>query len=413
MKTITPFQAMLKQLDTAAGEARLDPAIHAALRQPMRTLIASIPIKTCSGELQVFTAYRCQYNNALGPTKGGIRYNPNVDLDEVEALAGWMTWKCAALGLPYGGAKGGVQCDPKALGAREVESISRGYVRAMAEWIGPDEDIPAPDMNTNEQTMAWMMDEYSKIEGKLVPGVVTGKPVSLQGSHGRKSATGRGGMFTTLKACAAFRMKPSGSTVAVQGFGNVGSFAAQLLHDKRCKVVAVSDSRGGAYNPKGLDPYKVAEHKEKTGSVLGFKGAKDITNKDLLELKCDVLVPAALENQITRENAGNVRARMVVELANGPTTPDADRVLHEKGIPVVPDILANAGGVTVSYFEWLQNRVGEYWGEDEVNCRLKQKMENAFDAVLRVSKQREIPMRTAAYYIALKRIEEAMLMRGS
>jgi len=359
----------------------------------------------------VFTGYRVQYNDALGPTKGGIRYHPDLTLDEVVALSAWMTWKTAVTGLPLGGGKGGIRCNPKEMSARELERLTRGYARAFAKYIGPYTDIPAPDVYTDSQTMAWIMDEYSEMIGYNAFGVVTGKPVRVGGSLGRNEATSRGVMYTVIEAAKHLGMELAKSTVVVQGFGNVGYHAARLLHGLGCKIVAVSDSKGGIYNPKGLDPQKVFDYKTSTDSVVGYKGCKNLTNEEILEVECDILVPAALESQITRTNAGKIKAKMIAEGANGPTTPEADEILFRDGVFVVPDILANSGGVIVSYFEQVQNQMNYYWTEEEVRNKLEHTIVNAFKEILAVAQQYNVNMRVAAYMNAVKRVAEAMLVR--
>jgi glutamate dehydrogenase len=363
------------------------------------------------GNTRIFMGIRVQYNDALGPTKGGIRYFPEITADEVTALAAWMTWKTAVVGLPLGGGKGGIRCNPKEMSKTELERLTRAYTRAMSRFIGPYTDIPAPDVYTDAQTMAWIMDEYSQIVGYNAFGVVTGKPVNVGGSLGRNEATSLGLTYTIINAASRLGIKLKGASVAVQGYGNVGYHAARLLHEQGCKIIAVSDSKGGIYNPEGLDPQKVLKHKEKTGSVVGYPGSNMISNEQLLELQCDVLVPAALENQITKANAGNIKARIVGEGANGPTTPQADEILFESGVFVIPDILANAGGVTVSYFEQVQNQMNYYWTEEEVRAKLKTIMDKAFESVVDMSEEHNVNMRTAAYMLAVKRVADAMEAR--
>jgi glutamate dehydrogenase (NAD(P)+) len=353
-----------------------------------------------------------QHNLSRGPAKGGIRYHPDVTLDEVRALAMWMTWKCAVVGIPYGGAKGGVVCNPKQMSERELERLTRRFTSEIIMFIGPDSDIPAPDVNTDAQTMAWIMDTYSMTKGYSVPAVVTGKPVEIGGSLGRREATGRGVMFTTREALKHLGMPIEGVRVVVQGFGNVGAIGAELLQELGCTVIAVSDSRGGVYNPKGLDARDVMRHKKETGAVAGYPGTDAVTNKELLELDCEVLVPAALENEITKENADRLKARVIAEGANGPTTPEADDILFDKGSFVIPDILANAGGVTVSYFEWVQGLQNFFWTEEEVNQNLEKIMVKAFQDVLAISQRREVNMRIAAYILAIDRVATATLLRG-
>ncbi|MEM2937641.1 MAG: Glu/Leu/Phe/Val dehydrogenase [Thermoplasmata archaeon] len=410
---LNPFKIAQEQLDKAAKVMNLEPGVHAILREPMRILEVTIPVKMDDGTIKVFKGFRVQYNDARGPTKGGIRFHPQETLDTVKALAAWMTWKTAVVDIPYGGAKGGVICDPKSMSEAEIERLSRGYIRAIGRFIGPEKDIPAPDVYTTPQIMAWMMDEYSKIVGYNAPGVITGKPIEVGGSLGRGDATARGGMFCLREAAKKIKLDLSKATVAIQGYGNAGQFAHKLVTEMfGAKVVAVSDSKGGIYDEKGLDFQKVLQHKEKTGSVINYPGAKDITNEELLELKVDVLIPAALENQITGNNANKIKAKIVLELANGPTTPEADEILYKKGILDIPDFLANAGGVTVSYFEWVQNINGFYWTLDEVYQRLDQKMTKAFWDVMEAMDKYKIEPRTAAYVVAVKRVADAVKIRG-
>jgi len=402
----------LEQLSIAAEKLGLDPGIHEVLKHPKRALVVSVPIKMDNGQIQVFMGCRVQHSDARGPYKGGIRYHPDVTLDEVTALAMWMTWKCAVVDIPYGGAKGGVCCNPKQLSVGELERLTRRYTTMILDLIGPYRDVPAPDVYTNAQTMAWIMDTYSRFKGYSVPEATTGKPLILGGSEGREEATSLGVTFCIREAAKRLRMRPKGSTVAVQGFGTVGWNAAKLLHEQGYKVVAVSDSQGGIYNPKGLNPVEVFEYKGKTGSVAGFRGSKEITNEELLELECDILVPAALENQITEANAMNIKARVVAEAANGPTTTEADKILNEKGIFVIPDILANSGGVTSSYFEWIQNLTREHWTEEEVDRKLEEKMVKAFNDVFETAKKQETEMRTAALMLGVGRVAEAIQALG-
>jgi len=406
-----PYEAALKQLGVAVQKLNLEPGIHEILKRPMRAFIVNIPVVMEDGSVRVFTGYRVQYNDALGPTKGGIRYHPDLTLDEVTALAAWMTWKTAVTGLPLGGGKGGIRCNPKEMSKAELERLTRGYARAIAKFIGPFTDVPAPDVYTTAEMMAWIMDEYSEIVGYPAFGVVTGKPINVGGSRGRNEATSRGVMYTIVEAAKHLGINLKGATVVVQGYGNVGYHAARLLHEMGCKIIAVSDSKGGAHNPEGLDPVKVLEHKGKTGSVVDYPGCKLITNEQLLEMQCDILVPAALENQITGVNAANIKAKIVAEGANGPVTPDADEILFKKGIFVIPDILANSGGVIVSYFEQVQNQMNYYWTEKEVRGRLKDTITNAFKGVLSMAKQHNVNMRVAAYILAVKRVADAMLAR--
>jgi glutamate dehydrogenase/leucine dehydrogenase len=409
--TPNPYEAALKQLDIAAEKLNLDLGIHEILKHPMRAFIVNIPLVMDDGGVRVFTGYRVQYNDALGPTKGGIRYHPDLTLDEVTALAAWMTWKTAVTGLPLGGGKGGIRCNPKEMSKSELERLTRGYARAISRFIGPFTDVPAPDVYTTEEMMAWIMDEYSEIVGYPAFGVVTGKPINVGGSRGRNEATSRGLMYTVVEAAKYLGISLKGATVAVQGYGNVGYNAARLLNEIGCKIIAVSDSKGGAYNPDGLDPEKVLEHKNKTGSVVDYPGSSFITNEQLLELECDILVPAALENQITEANAANIKAKIVAEGANGPVTPEADEILFKKGIFVVPDILANSGGVIVSYFEQVQNQMNYYWSEEEVRAKLKDTITNAFNDIVVMSEKHNINMRVAAYMLAVKRVADAVLAR--
>ncbi len=409
--TPNPYEAALKQLDIACEKLNLNPSVHEILKHPMRVFIVNIPVVMDDNNIRVFTGYRVQYNDALGPTKGGIRYHPDLTLDEVTALAAWMTWKTAVTGLPLGGGKGGIRCNPKEMSKAELERLTRGYARAIARFIGPFTDVPAPDVYTTAEMMAWIMDEYSEIVGYPAFGVVTGKPVNVGGSLGRSEATSRGLMYTVVEATKHLGINLKGATVAVQGYGNVGYHAARLLHEIGCKIIGVSDSKGGAYNLEGLVPERVLEHKNKTGSVVDYPGSSFITNEQLLELECDILVPAALENQITKANAANVRARIVAEGANGPTTPEADEILFKKGVSVIPDILANSGGVIVSYFEQVQNQMNYYWTEEEVRAKLKDTITKAFNDVLSMAEQHNVNMRVAAYMLAVKRVADALLAR--
>jgi glutamate dehydrogenase (NAD(P)+) len=409
---LNPFRIAMRQFDAAAEKLKLDPGLREVLRSPRRALSLSLPIKMDDGTIKVFQGFRVQHNNARGPCKGGIRYHPNVSFDEVQALASWMTWKCATVNIPFGGAKGGIICDPKRLSRNELERLTRRYAYEISDFIGPDRDIPAPDVYTDAQIMAWIMDTYSMTRGHSVPGVVTGKPIFLGGSLGRHEATARGCVHVIRHACEAKNIDYKHATAAIQGFGNAGSIAAELLHKAGLKVIAVSDSKGGILNPKGLDLPKVAAHKNKTGSVVRFPGAKPISSDEVLELDCDVLVPAALENQITLANAERVRASIVAEAANGPTTPGADRILYEKGVLVIPDILANAGGVTVSYFEWVQDLQELFWDADEVNRKLEKIMSKAFSDVYAASREYKVDMRTGAYILAVGRVVKATETRG-
>jgi glutamate dehydrogenase (NAD(P)+) len=412
-KVLTSFEITQSQLDTAAEMLHLEPGIHAILRVPMRELHVSIPVRMDGGEVKVFEGFRVQYNNARGPCKGGIRFHPEETIDTVRALAAWMTWKCAVVDIPFGGGKGGVICNPKEMSNCEVERLSRGYIDAIWEFIGPDRDIPAPDVYTNPQIMAWMMDEYSKLKGYNSPGVITGKPLALGGSAGRGDATARGGLYTIVEAARHLNVDLSAATVAVQGYGNAGANIAILANGiLGSRIVAVSDSKGGIYNEHGLEPNKVLQHKTETGSVINYSEAENLSNEELLGLRVDILCPAALENIITHANASKIRARMVAELANGPTTPEADEILYDAGVFVIPDFLCNAGGVTVSYFEWVQNIYNYYWEEEEVHQRLNKKMAKAFQDVLSESLERKVNMRVAAYIVAVTRVAEAMKLRG-
>jgi glutamate dehydrogenase len=409
--TPNPYEAALQQLDLAAEKLGLDPAIHEVLRHPQRILIVNIPVHMDDGSVHVFTGYRSQYNDTLGPTKGGIRYHPNVTLDEVIALSAWMTFKTAVVGLPLGGGKGGIRCNPKEMSLGELERLTRGYTREMVRFIGPQMDVPAPDVYTDSQTMAWIMDEYVECTGTYCPGVVTGKPVGIGGSKGREDATSLGLVYTVIEAVQQLGIPLNETRVVVQGFGNVGFNAARILHEQSCKIIAVSDSKGGIFNPDGLDPIKVKEHKKNTRSVIGYNDTFPLSNHDLLELDCDILIPAALENVITAENASRIKAKIIAEGANGPTTPEADEILHERNIFLIPDILANAGGVTVSYFEMVQDQINYFWTEEEVRSKLKHIMQSAFHDVLVLSKEHNVPMRVASYLLALQRIGYAMQTR--
>jgi glutamate dehydrogenase (NAD(P)+) len=409
---INPWHVAQQQFDIAADRLRLDPGLRRVLREPRRELTVHFPVHMDDGSVQVFTGYRVQHNLGRGPAKGGIRYHQNVTLDEVKALAMWMTWKCAVVGIPYGGGKGGVIVDPKKLSLKELEALTRRFTTEISVLIGPERDIPAPDVNTNAQTMAWMMDTYSMHVGYTVPGVVTGKPISLGGSEGRVEATGRGTVYCIEAAAQHLGMDLKQCTVAVQGFGNVGSNAARLIHEEGAKVVAVSDVYGGIYSEAGIDPERVIAWTAEHGTVKGVPGTQDITNAELLELECDILIPAALENQITARNAPNIKAKVVAEAANGPTTPDADTILHEKGVFLIPDILCNAGGVTVSYFEWVQDLNRDHWSEPIINAKLKEIMVRSFDETLAMSQKADANMRLGAYVLAVQRVADATAMRG-
>jgi glutamate dehydrogenase (NAD(P)+) len=406
------FAAMLQEFDDAARLLHLDPGIWRILTHPKRQIVVSCPVLMDNGEIEVFTGYRVQYNITLGPAKGGIRFHPDVSLDEVTALAAWMTWKCAVAHIPFGGGKGGIVCDPTRMSPRELEALTRRYVAEIVDAIGPEKDVPAPDVNTNDQIMAWVMDTYSMHVGHTETAVVTGKPVELGGSLGRREATGRGVMIAAREAARHLGLDIGRATVAVQGFGNVGSVSADLLAGLGAKIVAITDWRGGVYNERGLDIRALLDHARTHKTVDEFPGAEPLTNQDLWGLDVDVLIPAALENQITMDNAPDIRARIVVEGANGPTTPEAHRHLHERGVFVVPDILANSGGVTVSYFEWVQDRYGYFWELEEVNSRLEKKMGQSFGAVLETSLKYKVDLRTAAYIVAISRVGTLTKMRG-
>jgi glutamate dehydrogenase (NAD(P)+) len=406
------FDAMLEEFGEAAKIVGLDKGIWRILTHPKRQIIVSCPVQMDNGEIVVFTGFRVQYNITLGPAKGGVRYHPNVTLDEVTALAAWMTWKCAVAHIPFGGGKGGIICDPSVMSQRELEALTRRYVSEIVDAIGPEKDVPAPDVNTNEQTMAWIMDTYSMHVGHTETAVVTGKPIEMGGSAGRREATGRGVMIATRESAKHVGFEIKGATVGVQGFGNVGSVSAELLAETGAKVVGVSDWKGGVYNPAGLDVPTLIEYSRRNKTVAGFTGGEPITNEQLFALDLDVLIPAALENQITMANAANIHAKVVVEGANGPTTPDAHQHLHDRGIFVVPDILANSAGVTTSYYEWVQDRYGYFWTEKEVNERLEAKMCEAFSAVLKTAVDFKVDMRTAAYIVAINRVATVTRMRG-
>lgn len=400
------------QFDHAADKLDLDEGMRRVLRVPQRELTVNFPVTMDDGSVAVFTGHRVQHNVSRGPGKGGIRYHQDVTLDEVRALAMWMSWKCAVVNIPYGGAKGGVVVDPKKFSIREVEGLTRRFTTEISPLIGPERDIPAPDVNTNAQTMAWIMDTYSMHHGYTIPGVVTGKPIAIGGSLGRNEATARGAVFTLLQWSKAKRQPLTDATVSVQGYGNAGSIAATLLAAEGARIVAVSDSSGGIHNPAGLDPAKVSAWKREHGTVVGFPGSDEISNQAILEVACDILVPAALENQITRHNAPQIQAKVVAEAANGPTTPEADAILYDRGIFVIPDILCNAGGVTVSYFEWVQDMQSFFWTEERINESLKEIMDRAFEAVHGMSELHEVDMRTAAYMVAVARVAEATTLRG-
>jgi glutamate dehydrogenase (NAD(P)+) len=406
------FGAMLQEFDSAARILNLEPGIWRMLTQPKRQITVSCPVAMDNGEVEVFTGYRVQYNISLGPAKGGIRYHPDVTLDEVTALAAWMTWKCAVSQIPFGGGKGGIICDPTRMSRRELEALTRRYIAEIIDAIGPDKDVPAPDVNTNEQVMAWIMDTYSMHVGRTETAIVTGKPVVLGGSQGRREATGRGVTICTRETARHLEIDLRGATVAIQGFGNVGSVSADLLSKLAARIVAVTDWKGGVYNKAYLDVPRLIDWVKQHKTVEGFPNAEPLTNDELFALDVDFLIPAALENQITIANAGDIKAKGIVEGANGPTTPEAHRILHDKGVFVVPDILANSGGVTGSYFEWVQNRHGYYWSEAEVNRQLEEKMVEAYNAVLRMSLKHKTDMRTAAYIVAIDRVATVTRLRG-
>lgn len=408
-----PFQAMVERFDVAAKILELDPGFYEYLVTPGRVHITAIPVLMDSGQIKMFEGYRVIHSDILGPSKGGIRFSPDVNLDEVKALAAWMTWKCAIVSVPFGGAKGGVICNPKELSRGELERLTRRYTANLMDVFGPDKDIPAPDMNTNEQIMAWILDTYSMTVKRTEPAVVTGKPIALGGSEGRREATGRGVMTVTLAAMERLNMRPSECSVAVQGFGNVGSVAANLLMQQGCKVVAVSDITGGYYNSAGLDIQAMIDYsREHEDSLEGYSEAESISNDELLTLDVDVLAPCAKEDQITKRNAGDIKAKIISEGANGPTSPQADAILRENGCTVIPDILANAGGVTVSYFEWVQNRQGYFWTLDRVNRRLDRMMHKALDDVFDKAKEHDVTLRIGAYVLAIKKVADALELRG-
>ncbi len=412
-ETLNPFEIAKKQIDRVGARMKLDPGLLEILKAPKRELTVHFPVKMDDGSVRVFTGYRVQYNDSLGPFKGGIRYHWNVSIDEIRALACWMTWKCSLMGIPYGGAKGGVICNPKEMSKGELERMTRRFASSISIVIGPEKDIPAPDVYTDGQTMAWIMDTISMNVGYSVPGVVTGKPLVIGGSLGRDEATSRGLMYAARECAKRLKMSLKGATVAVNGYGNVGYNAARLLFaEAGSKIVAVSDSKGAIHSEAGFDPREVFVHKEKTGSVVGFPGTKRITHEELLELPVDLLVPAALENEITSETAPRIRAKIVAEGANGPTTPEADDILKKRGIYVIPDILANGGGVTVSYFEWVQNLQEFFWSKTEVDEKLEQHMVKAFDAVWEMSQKEKVDLRQAAYMVAIGRVVEAYKVRG-
>ena len=407
-----PYEAMIARFDVAAKKLDLDPGLYKVLTHPEKQIIVSVPVRRDNGEVEVYTGYRVLHNTSRGPAKGGIRFDMQVTLDEVKALAAWMTWKCAVVNVPFGGAKGGVVCDPSTMSNGELERVTRRYTSAIIDTLGPDSDVPAPDVNTNERVMAWIMDTYSMHKRHTVTAVVTGKPVEMGGSLGRREATGRGCMFVTREALKRLRLPMKDAKIAVQGFGNVGSISAQLMHNEGATILAVSDKHGGIYNAKGIDIDAALAWVREKKSLAGFPKSESITNEQLLALECDVLVPAAMENVITEAVAKNVKAKVICEGANGPTTPAADQILHDKGVFVIPDILANAGGVTVSYFEWVQDRGGYFWDEDTVNQRLERIMVRAFDEVVGMADRQKVDNRIAAYMLAMDRVATVHKLRG-
>ncbi len=407
-----PFESMKRRFEVAAHYLDLEPGIYDYLIAPEKQVIVTIPIQMDDGTIQVFEGYRVIHSTALGPSKGGVRYAPDVNLDEVKALAAWMTWKCAVVNIPFGGAKGGIKCDPTELNRIQLEKITRRYTANLLDVFGPEKDVPAPDVNTDAQVMAWIMDTYSMHAQRTQTAVVTGKPIYLGGSRGRKEATGRGVMIVTLRMMEKVGIKPKNTRVIVQGFGNVGSISARLLHEQGCKIVGISDISGGYYDPKGIDIPSALAYMETHRTLEGFNSGEKLDGMELLEQDCDVLVPAAREDQITSRNAAKIKAKIVVEGANGPTTAKADKILEERGILVVPDILANAGGVTVSYFEWVQNRVGYFWSEKDVNERLERIMEESFDEVYRFAQEHDVTLRIGAYILGVDRVAKVVRMRG-
>jgi len=413
IEEINPYDTAMEQFDEAAERLGLSQATRELLRTPKRELTVNFPVRMDNGDLKMFKGYRVQHNVTRGPAKGGIRFSPNISLDEVRALAMWMTWKCAVVDIPFGGAKGGIICDPCTMSTTELERMTRRYTNEISMLLGPQSDIPAPDMNTNPQVMAWMMDAYSTLQGHSVPAVVTGKPLSIGGSQGRLEATARGVQVVTRETLLDLGMQPEHCSVVIQGFGNVGSITAKLLSEIGCTIVGLSDIEGGIYNPNGIDVQMAQIYYRAHGSLAGIHGTEKVTNEELLELPCDVLVPAALENQLTVRNAGRIKARLIVEAANGPTTPEAEQILNERGILVVPDILANAGGVTVSYFEWVQDLQHFFWSEEEINTRLESVMQKAYRAVCEKAQQQETNLRMGAYLLALARVSEATEIRGT
>jgi glutamate dehydrogenase (NAD(P)+) len=409
---VNPYDVAVSQFDEAADRLGLSQAMRAILRKPKRELIVNFPVRMDNGDVEMFTGYRVQHNINRGPAKGGIRFSPEVSLDEVRALAMWMTWKCAVVNIPFGGAKGGVLCDPHKLSRAELERLSRRYATEISILIGPNSDIPAPDMNTNPQVMAWMMDTFSMHHGYSIPAVITGKPLAIGGSEGRLEATARGVQFVTRDAMIDLGMNPEECKVVIQGFGNVGSISARLLQELGCKVVGISDIRGGVYNPHGIDIHQALHYSKEHGNLAGLPNTEAVSNWELLTLPCDILIPAAVENQLTRHNATHVKARLIIEAANGPTTPEADVILNDRGVTIVPDILANAGGVTVSYFEWVQDLQRFFWAEHEINNRLESIMTRAYRAICEKALQQETNLRMGAYLLAVARVAEATEIRG-
>ena len=411
-KKLNPWESQLINVKNTCDLMGLEPAVFEVVSHPKAVLKVALPLKMDDGTVKTFEGVRIHHNDARGPTKGGIRYHPQLDMDTEMALAAWMTWKNAVVDLPYGGGKGGINVDPKTLSPRELEALTRMYAASIAHFVGVDLDVPAPDVGTNAQIMAWFIDEYYKMTGRITPGVITAKPICLGGSLGRTAATGRGCYFAAVEASKVYDIPIKDAKVAIQGYGNVALYAAYNFVNAGAKIVSVSDSKGGVYDPKGMDPWKLKEHKDKTGSVVNFPGAKTIGSADPITMDCDILVPAALQNAITTGNAGDVKAKLIIEGANGPTVPEADKILDDKGVIVVPDICANAGGVTVSYFEWVQNRQGYYWTEEEVDQRLERVMVKAFNDLKEQSDKYEVPLRTGAYALAIGRVAEAMRLLG-
>jgi len=406
------YDVAVSQFNDAAERLGLSQPMRAILSKPKRELVVNFPVRMDNGNVEMFTGYRVQHNINRGPAKGGIRYSPLVSLDEVRALAMWMTWKCAVVGIPFGGAKGGVICDPRKMSRVELERMTRRYATEISILMGPNSDIPAPDMNTNPQVMAWIMDTYSMHQGYSVPAVITGKPLSIGGSEGRLEATARGVQVITREAMRDYDMVPEDCSLVIQGFGNVGSITARLLHEMGCKVVALSDINGGVYNPKGINIPRALRYSKEHGTLLELPDTEPVSNEDLLELPCDILIPAALENQVTLENAARIKARLIVEAANGPTTPEAEHILYDRGIIIVPDVLANAGGVTVSYFEWVQDLQRFFWAEQEINHRLEAIMVRAYQAIQYKSHEQDTNLRLGAYLLAVARVAEATELRG-